>query len=379
MDTRRGERILLWSSIAVCFLLAEFFLRLFHPQKTETQLLRDYPAMYSESTWVDYALTPGFVGRHRTSEFDTEIRLNSLGQRQREIDIEKGDQQRVLVIGDSFTFGWGVEEPQSYPRLVEAQLDGNTERRIEVVNAGFTGGFYPDAYFVYLGQNGLALEPDLVLIGMYIGNDIDGPAARTRVWEEVDENGLPLRVRSGSTETVDGRRVRREKSFRYRIPVLKNSHVAQLLYEGGKRIHRSFRPLRQQLKKIRLYETDYEGKTLENFERVKKLMIAMSELSRAHGAGFAVVMLPTREQVDPAPYESLEGLDFDKPQRIFSEFFAEHEIAYLDLLPAMRAATDGNTFYYIDDSHWNARGHAFAAQAIAAFLGREGLLGASGG
>ena len=163
MDTRHRERILLWSSVAVCFLLAELFLRWFQPQKTEAELLRNFPAMYSESALVDYALTPGFVGRHRASEFDTEIRINSLGQRQREIDLEKGTWERVLVIGDSFTFGWGVEEPLSYPRLVEAGLDGVTPRRVEVVNAGFAGGFYPDAFFVYLKERGLALDPDLVV------------------------------------------------------------------------------------------------------------------------------------------------------------------------------------------------------------------------
>ncbi len=163
------------------------------------------------------------------------------------------------------------------------------------------------------------------------------------------------------------------------MPVLKNSHVAQLLYEAGKRVHRSFRTPRQQLKKIKLYETDYEEETLENVERVKKLMIAMSELSRAHGADFAVVMLPTREQVYPAPFESLEGLDFEKPQRIFAEFFRERGIPYLDLLPAMRRSVTEESFYFVYDSHWNARGHAFAAQAIAAFLRREGLIGASGG
>ena len=196
---------------------------------------------------------------------------------------------------------------------------------------------------------------------------------------EVDENGLPLRITNRSMCVANGHMESRKRSVRYCDPVLKNSYVAQLRYEGGKRIHRSFQPLRQQLKKIKIYETDYDGKTLESVERVKKLVLAISELSSTNGADFAVVMLPTREQVDPAPYESLEGLDFDKPQCIFSEFFAEHGIAYLDLLPAMRAATDGNIFYYIDDGHWNARGHAFAAQAIAAFLGREGLLGVSGG
>ncbi len=90
-------------------------------------------------------------------------------------------------------------------------------------------------------------------------------------------------------------------------------------------------------------------------------------------------MLPTREQVDPTPFESLEGLDFEKPQRILSEFFAEQGIPRLDLLPAMREATDWRSFYFVDDSHWNAKGQAFAGQAIAAFLRREGLVGASGG
>src|SRR4051812_31548703 len=46
------------------------------------------------------------------------VSLNSGGLRGPEIPLRKPDGEfRVLVIGDSFTLGWGVEESKTYPRL----------------------------------------------------------------------------------------------------------------------------------------------------------------------------------------------------------------------------------------------------------------------
>ena len=91
MSSRRPERILLWSTIVICFVAAELYLRFFEPQKTETQIYRDSPAMYLDSDLIDYELSPGFQGRHRKSEFDVAVSINSLHHRQAEFDVATGD------------------------------------------------------------------------------------------------------------------------------------------------------------------------------------------------------------------------------------------------------------------------------------------------
>lgn len=224
-------------------------------------------------------------------------------------------------------------------------------------------------------ERGLALHPDLVLVGFYIGNDIDGSAARARFWPEVDRDGLPLRVVHREMHVEDNRWVKNERSLRYRIPVLKNSHLAQLLYDAGKRVVKSSKPLKKQLKKYRIYETVYEQKTEENVERVKKLFIGMARLARAHDIAFAAVMIPTREQVYPQRYQDIVDIDLEKPQRIFSEFFANQGIGSpRSSADHARGRAGDRPLYYQHDSHWRSAGQALAVREISDFLLREGLV-----
>ena len=43
-------------------------------------------------------------------------------------------------------------------------------------------------------------------------------------------------------------------------------------------------------------------------------------------------------------------------------------IEYVDLLPPLRAAAGGGQLYFARDTHWTARGHEVAAQALAHFV-----------
>ncbi len=73
-----------------------------------------------------YTLRPGSC-RFRNREFDTTLRINSMGVRDTE-DTLKGPE--IIVLGDSFAMGWGVEQEQAFPQTL-ARLSGR-----RVVNAG---------------------------------------------------------------------------------------------------------------------------------------------------------------------------------------------------------------------------------------------------
>ncbi len=118
--------------------------------------------------------------------FGVEYRNNSLGLRGRE--VKPGPHPgvyRVLVLGDSNTFGWRVAEQDTFCARAEKLLNENVApgaERIEFVNAGIVGYNTGDQLALYRRLAPL-LEPDLVLISWYY-NDLD------RLGFHVDADGF---------------------------------------------------------------------------------------------------------------------------------------------------------------------------------------------
>jgi hypothetical protein len=81
---------------------------------------------------------------------------------------------RILGIGDSVMFGWGVREEDSYLRVLEGMLSQHkSDTRFEVINTAVPG--YNTAMEVAtLEKRGLAFHPDLVIVG-FVGNDLGLP------------------------------------------------------------------------------------------------------------------------------------------------------------------------------------------------------------
>jgi len=107
-------------------------------------------------------------------EFVPQVRINSLGFRGRECQIEKpSGVYRILCLGDSSTFGFSVPVGCAYPSLLESRLnasDAYGDKRFEVTNAGVHG--YTSFQCLRLYEHrGAQLQPDLVVL--YVGpNDI---------------------------------------------------------------------------------------------------------------------------------------------------------------------------------------------------------------
>ena len=66
---------------------------------------------------LTYRLRPGTC-TFSELEFDTEYRINSLGVRDDEASL---DGPEIVVLGDSFAMGWGVEQQESFPAVLEAR------------------------------------------------------------------------------------------------------------------------------------------------------------------------------------------------------------------------------------------------------------------
>ena len=91
---------------------------------------------------------------------------NSLGFREREIPPKTAGRYRIVVVGDSFTWGQGIERDERFSNLLEQFLGP----RYEVFNFGIAGDNMPE-HLTRLAQ-ALEVSPDFVLLQVYI-NDFE--------------------------------------------------------------------------------------------------------------------------------------------------------------------------------------------------------------
>ncbi len=169
---------------------------------------------------LEYELTPGAAG----SWGKRSIEINRHGFRDREYSLEKApDIRRILVVGDSITFGYGLRPEQRFPEQLEARFR-DAGAKVEVLNLG-VGGYDTLDEVAFLEQVGLDFGPDLVVVGFCI-NDLGvqsvnlrtirvlrrygGLIRRSRLLQlltvRVDRSGLRDEIRSLNAEDEFRRR-----------------------------------------------------------------------------------------------------------------------------------------------------------------------------
>jgi lysophospholipase L1-like esterase len=132
----------------------------------------------SEAPYWPLALAPGV----RTRYFGHDVVVGSHGMRNRETPLAKpAGVFRILVLGDSVAFGWGVAEKESFPRVLEerlARLGLPPGKQVEVINSAVPGwGLHDEVHF--LREKGMRYEPDLVL-AVLVNNDVPSLSAGTQ-------------------------------------------------------------------------------------------------------------------------------------------------------------------------------------------------------
>src|SRR6185436_4496340 len=134
---RRILRLLLLAfSLAFSLLIAELAVRLVRPQAVMTVSR----GLYQPDPPRRYLIAPGFRGRiTNQAEFDTEVETNREGLRGPEVGPKPAGGLRILAIGDSFTFGVGARQEETWPARLERRM-----RNVQVLNAGAPGFGVPD-------------------------------------------------------------------------------------------------------------------------------------------------------------------------------------------------------------------------------------------
>lgn len=327
-------------SVALTVLALEGFLRWSYPKKA-WPVLRLY---YQYAHEIGYELVPGVAG---TGSFGEAIVINSHGLR----DVERPWAKppgvtRILTLGDSFTFGMKVEAASSYPKALEAMLNGSGDgRRYDVINAGVV------AYSLcqerkWLGLKGWRYEPDLILVGFFA----DDPHCQG---EESGQRFLEPRVYRTFTRV----------SVLYNF--LRNSYnvfKARYLewwrpgWTGG------LEARARSLERSRFtYHSEEEW--VEATKDLKRIKAGAAE----RGAALLVVVIPDAGQVG-----------FPEHQNSTRQLLAiceDEGIACIDTTPRFEATPEPLDLYlYPLDPHLSPAVHALVARAVTERISDGGLL-----
>ena len=346
----RGPRLrtklaLLTCSIVLGLGLGELGLRLawggFYLKDAEP-----YAAPHATRGWAN---RPNISVVYGEPEFSVTTTHSSRGYRSAEVAAAKGERLRVLVLGDSFTYGIGAEGEETFSAQLE-QLDP----RLEVINTG-VNGYGTGQELLLLREEGVALDPDIVVVAFF-WNDVANNVERDAVRFALRDGQLEYPPEIAELPPVS-LAPRRHAYLRY-------SYLYRFVSDRIKTWRFRWRLIRG--------ETEADGARLaperrEPAWRVERAVLReIRDLTESHGAKLLLMVIP--EQIQVQPDTQAFGLvedEYDVQTRI-AEIAESEGIALLDPLDPLRAdyAASKSPLYYLQDRHWRPRAHRLVAELI---------------
>lgn len=326
-----------------------------------------------------HALKPGAVGRLRRPEFAVSYRINRLGMRDREFDEQKPPfTTRLLMLGDSFTEGWGVEVGECFAKQLERRLnvDLTGTMRYEVLNAG-TGSFSPMLEYLYLRHRGLKLSPNWVIVNFDMSDLMDDRYyARFATF---DSQGALLKV--PPVQTMTGRL----ESF-LAAGFIENRLLSALSSVQQPEV-RDILAIRDpdalwDRAALRLEHTvtDDQAPFRKYYEHSQKYLKLCRDLCEKEGVRFALSLYPYGHQVNDEEWKTGRlhwGLKpsyhgSGAPFALMERWARDQGIPVCNLLPRLKQER-GARLYYENDGHWTTAGHRVVAEGLYEFLMTENV------
>jgi len=379
------------ASLTVCLLGLEGSARLL-ARHARAELAESGPPIARHHPRWGWEKVPGVAKRIRREEYDIEIAMNSRGLRGPERDYQKPEGVgRILLLGDSFTQGYYVEEEDSARARLEGALAARACGQWEVLNGG-TPGYSTDQELLYYEDELARYGADVVVLMLYY-NDLFFNV------QHVGTRGLNKPV----FQPVDGEleltnvpvpEPRRERTPVPRpIPTWRGSAALEMLSartgRSSPRLHRllarlglvsplSLDPPRE-LWPFCALGSEEEAAVEEMWERTDLILQALNRAVKERGGELVLVYVPAIFEIDESAWEYLN--DRYHPARSFfrnrvadrvRRLSRAQGVRVVDPRAAMRgAASSGRAPYFRWDGHWNEVGNEVVALQLADALSAD--------
>ncbi|MFO0973299.1 MAG: SGNH/GDSL hydrolase family protein [Phycisphaerae bacterium] len=335
-------------SLMGCLVLLELYFRIFWTQP----VFRIDPRHYQPEPWpFAFRFKPGQRVHIPFPEIhDMDVDVNGDGFRGPDLAQLATRRLRVVSIGDSFTFGWGL--PNFEDQCVVGFVS-DYARAHPAADAGLSvvaePGWGPRDYFFAYAAYARAARPQLVIVGFFCGDDI----VTAGTIASIATGTPPAKPWSVSRAwwrpaTLDWARFRIRSS-----PAL----TRFMLGAGA-------RPESDLVRFLR----DEPPPVPQMWDETFRLLAALAAEVRANGGRLAIVAYPSLIQV--FAHQQLDDARFDYAhiEKRLAEFCRAESIEFVPMLDALIA--DGRLdLYYARDRHLTPRGHAVCKRVLAERLG----------
>lgn len=324
--------------IIAVLVVAEFAARLAFPEWMPTRAEVNF---WNYDSLLGWAHQPEQRGRLVHRDFSVQVSINSHGLRDDEYPLQKSAKKRMLILGDSFGWGFGVEYDERFSEVLEKKHPD-----WEIINTSVSG-YGTDQQLLYLSQKGINYKPDVVLL-LLCYNDFEDNSTPAQYWYnkpcfKLINNTLQLQNMPvpGATLQQEFDRLFLGQTYLYaRI----YSRLLAITGQGGDGLSKQ------------ALSTDDEQSLSNKYLLTGRLIKAIHDLCSENGVQFILVSVPMKA---------------GRKKDYLHKTSIQENMQYLALDEKFAHLKEATTFPH--DTHWNAHGHQVAAEGIEVFLSALGI------
>lgn len=262
------------------------------------------------------------------------VHVNSHGTRGPEFPVEKpADTIRILSLGDSRTFGWGLTENETYSGQLQQLLQeqaGKT-KKVEVINAGVNAWSYMQM-LVYFREEGIKFNPDYVIL------------ADANLWTQFSEKNDPEFVKKFLFRVRLKNFLRRFATYHYIVEVkLKDFYERQ---------RTKFIPVDPK------QDTLFKEQQQKDPDAAFRVAIEdLCKLATSKGVKPVILNIPTLDELQSTNQSNLLKVKTAASQNC--------NVPLVDVTPQLQAEQKRNVLYLdADPVHLNQAGNKIIAQQL---------------
>lgn len=346
----------------ILFIFAEIIIRLFLPY------LGVNLYGYNKKFQMDF-MKPNLDVILSTPEYKINYCTNTYGLRgNKELSPKQPNEKRIMVLGDSFIHAAQVNHENTMCYKLEEFLNNHyltpsSANRYSVINAAMSG-WTPTDERIFLEKTLLIIEPDVVLLFIYVGNDFG---------ETIIQNHKPNSKLGKINNSLLIRSLRTAKTIMINQSKL-FTFIYQRITEQKWPMGRANQPFHNT--ETNVFSNEYNENINNAYHIVESDIIKIQDICKRHDISFFLIIIPTKEQVDSLKLKEtvdflkidMKQIDITKPQKLLYEFAAKNNIPIFDLLSTLREAGKSQSVYFEIDSHWNPHGNFVVAEAVFNYL-----------